>query len=188
MFLVLVKLDVCLQPVWMSHCCSQFCDSCCRIKCHWNTWYLLPSYLNFWCYDVWVCVFIHTINDIMELSWLFWCHSKNRMFWMVKSALEATESGTALKQRIKRRINVPPRRPTPGTVNPLLSSNLSGIKTSIALLNINVCWTLNTFEPAQSCRIKEVPFKGLFHQNAELKAACLLCSVHTINCFFISIS
>lgn len=56
----------------------------------------------------------------------------------------------------------PPSRPTPGAVTPLLSSNLSGIKTSIALLNINVCWTLNTFEAAQRRRIKEVPFKGPF--------------------------
>ena len=74
----------------------------------------------------------------------------------------AVESGIALMRRIKQRINVPPSRASPGTVNPLLSSNLSGIKTSIGLLNINVCWTLNTFEPTQSCRIKAVPFKGLF--------------------------
>lgn len=81
---------------------------------------------------------------------------------MAQPALEAVESAIALMQRIKQRINVPPSRPTPGTVNPLLSSNLSGIKTSIALLNINVHWTLNTFEPAQSRRIKEVPFKRPF--------------------------
>ena len=78
------------------------------------------------------------------------------------TALEAVELGIVLMQRIKERINVPPSGPTPGTVHPLLSSNLSGIKTSIGLLNINVCWTLNTFEPAQRRRIKVVPFKDLF--------------------------
>lgn len=81
---------------------------------------------------------------------------------MIQPALEAAELGIALMQRIKQRINVPPSRAAPGTVNPLLSSNLSGIKTSIALLNINVSWTLNSFEPAQRHRIKEVPFKGSF--------------------------
>lgn len=55
----------------------------------------------------------------------------------------------ALMQRIKQRMNVPSSRPTPGAVNPPLYSNLCGIKTSIGLLNINVCWTLDTFEPAQ---------------------------------------
>ena len=58
---------------------------------------------------------------------------------MAQLTLKAVKLGIALKQRIKERINVPPSRPAPGTVNPLLSSNLSGIKTSIAPLNINVC-------------------------------------------------
>lgn len=87
-------------------------------------------------------------------------------------ALKAVELGIALMQSIKQRINVPLSMPTPGAVNPLLSSNLSGIKTSIALLNINVCWTLNTFEPTQRYGIKEVPFKGFFPPG--LKAACSL--------------
>lgn len=108
---------------------------------------------------------------------------------MSPQALGAVQSGISLMRRIKTVINVPPSRPTPGTVHPLLSSNLSGLKTSIARLNISVCRTLNTFEPAQSCRIKGLPFKGpLFHQITGLKAACLLCSGHTINCFLISVS
>lgn len=62
-------------------------------------------------------------------------------------------------QRIKGRINVLPSTPTPGTVNPLLSSDLCGIKTSIALLNITVCWILNTWmcskvQKSKLCHLK----------------------------------
>lgn len=75
-------------------------------------------------------------------------------------------------QRIKRGINVPPSRPTLGAVNPLLSSNLSGIKTSIGLLNINVCWT--RLNPLKGTESKRCHLKGFLHQITELKAACLL--------------
>lgn len=108
----------------------------------------------------------------ITVSWLYynyaghyWCFTLQTSYIQYLNGPASTSGcsvGIAPMQRIKQRINVPPSRPTPGTVNPLPSSNLSGIKTSIALLNINVCWTLNTFEPAQRCRIKEVPFKGLF--------------------------
>lgn len=98
-------------------------------------------------------------------------------------ALSVAALELALMQRIKQRLNVLPSRPTPDTVHPLLSSNLCGIKTSIGLLNINVCWTLNTFEAAQRRRIKEVPFKNLFFlQITGLKAASVLCSGHTAKC------
>lgn len=70
--------------------------------------------------------------------------------------------GIALTQRIKQEDKCPTKQANSWHSHPLLSSNLSGIKTSIALLNINVCRTLNTFEPSQRRRIKEVPFKGLF--------------------------
>lgn len=83
-------------------------------------------------------------------------------------------------------MNVPPSKPAPGAGDPLVSSNLSGIKTSINPVKYQCL--LDTFEPAQKCRIKAVPFKGLFHQIAELKAACWLYIGRTANYFFISIS
>lgn len=45
---------------------------------------------------------------------------------------------------------------------PPLSSNLSGIKTSVTSANINVCWTLNTFEPFKSAESKRCHLKGHF--------------------------
>lgn len=110
---------------------------------------------------------------ITTVGLVYWCMTYSNC-WRARVALGAVELGTALTQRIKARINVPPSRPTPGAVDPLLSFNLCGIKTSISLLNINVCWTLNTFEPAQRRRIKAVPFKGLFPPDhwAQSRAVC----------------
>lgn len=73
-----------------------------------------------------------------------------------------------------------PRKPIPGTVNPLLSSNLSGIKTSINPPKYQCA--LDTFELAQKCRIKAVPFEKAFSTRSRAQSS------HTTNYFFISIS
>lgn len=95
----------------------------------------------------------------------------------------------ALLQRAKQRINVPTSGANSRPPSPLLSSNLCGLKTSIGRQNINALRNGNAFEPTQSGRMKEVPFKGLFlrpmTQRWRLKVACLLCSGHTPNCHFL---
>lgn len=95
----------------------------------------------------------------------------------------------ALLQRAKQRINVPPSGPDSRPPSPLLSFNLCGLKTSIGRQNINAFRTGNAFEPAQSGRMKEVPFKGLFPRPMtrrwRLKVARLLCSGHTPDCHFL---
>lgn len=94
----------------------------------------------------------------------------------------------ALLPRAKRRINVLLSGPNSRPPSPLLSLNLCGLKTSIGRQNINALRTADAFEPAQSRRMKEVPFKGLFLRPMTrrwlLKVARLLCSGHTPNCHF----
>lgn len=103
---------------------------------------------------------------------------------MALPTFKAFESGIALLQRIKVKMSVPLSR----EVNPLLSSTLSGIKTSITLLNINMSWIWTLLNPLKGTESKSCHLKALFHQITELKGACLLYNGHTVNYFFISIS
>lgn len=95
----------------------------------------------------------------------------------------------ALLPRAKQRINALLSGPNSRPPSPLLSFNLCGLKTSIGRQNINALRTANAFEPTQSNKMKEVPFKGLFLRPMTrrwlLKVACLLCSGHTPNCHFL---
>lgn len=81
---------------------------------------------------------------------------------MALPTLEAVESVDRTPAESKAENKCPTKWANSWPQSPLRSFNLCGLKTSIGPLNINVLRTGNTFEPAQSCRIKEVPFKGLF--------------------------
>lgn len=79
--------------------------------------------------------------------------------------------------------------PTPGHRAPCSPLTSVALRLQSAGKKINALWTADAFEPAQSHRMKEVPFKGLFPRPMTrrwlLKVACLLCSGHTPNCHFL---